>query len=320
MTLPAAPAVITAACFPVPGLLLRTNNTTAQQLIRDCAQQQSTVASRLHHTLITALHRSRDTAERATAFEVAFTAAEGWRYRAAASSRHPEGRYSARWAERFRTPITDDNPNLFRIGEPARFRDGAVWDPDTRTYQGGTETPASRTMRDFEAHANARFAQTSEGDVVRNHVALPDGRIAEGMCLLRGRAAHQAAAEMATRIAARGGDTSRIITDGHLIYCATGPQADRQAIRHQAMGLLATEHPTPAAALAAWLQAAYLLYQAPRTKRGADAATRTFLIAAGASVLPSPPVLVHDIDLRAYVRTQDAFVAEQRAAQEDADR
>jgi len=42
-------------------------------------------------------------------------------------------------------PHPDDNPNLFRIGEPRRFRDGATWDPDTRTYQGSIETPASRT-------------------------------------------------------------------------------------------------------------------------------------------------------------------------------
>ncbi|MFE5084436.1 hypothetical protein [Streptomyces mirabilis] len=236
------------------------------------------------------------------------------------SSQHPDGRYSARWAERFRTSITDDNPSLFRIGEPARFRDGATWDPDTRTYQGGIETPASRTMRDFEARATARFAQTREGDVVSNRVALTDGRTAEGMRLLRGAAAHQAAVEMATRIAARDGDTSRIITDGRLIYCATGPEADRRAIFHLAMALLAAEHPTPPAALTAWLQSAYLLYQAPRTKRGADAATRIFLIAAGSSLLPSPPVLVHDVDLRAYVRTQDTFVAELRAAQDGADR
>ncbi|MEU6228163.1 hypothetical protein [Streptomyces sp. NPDC047042] len=307
--------MITAACFPVPGLLLRTHDKFTQQIIRGFAQQQATAASLLHHTLVTALRRSHDIAERTQAFEAAFTGAEDWRYRAAANSQHPDGRYSARWAERFRTPITDDNPNLFRIGEPARFRDGATWDPDTRTYQGGTDTPASRTMRDFEAYATDRFLQTCKGDVVSNRIALPDGRIAEGMRLMRGPAAHQAAAEMAARITTRGGDPSRIITDGHLIYCATGPEADRHAILHQAMVLLAAEHSTPAATLTAWLQAAYLLYQAPRTKRGADATARIFLITAGASLLPSPPVLVHDVDLRAYVRTQDTFVTELRATQ-----
>jgi hypothetical protein len=307
--------VITTACFPVPALLLRTHDPAAQRTIRDFASQQAETARSLSRALGIALPSAHDTRARSAVFTAAFEAAEDWRYRAALASPHSTGRYSPRWADRFRTSVTDDNPNLFRIGDHARFRDGARWEPATRTYQGGTATPASRTMHRFEARAAARFPLSSSTNVVCNRVALSGGRIADGTRLLRGGAARQAAAEMAARISARGGDISRITTDGHLIYISSAPEAARQAIFQQAMDLLALEHATPADALTAWSQAAYLLYQAPRKKRGADATIRTFLVASGTHLLPRPPVLLHDIDLRAYTQTHDLFVNGLRAAQ-----
>lgn len=78
------------------------------------------------------------------------------------------------------------------------------------------------------------------------------------------------------------------------------------------MALLAQDHATEAAALAAWLRATYMIYQAPRRKRGSDAATRTFLVAAGAYLLHRPPALLNDVDLRAIVLPQEHFVAELR--------
>lgn len=108
----------------------------------------------------------------------------------------------------------------------------------------------------------------------------------------------------------------RIVTDGDLIYIASAPETERRTILHGAMTLLAQDHATSAAALTAWLEAAYMLYQAPRRKRGGDAATRTFLITAGAFLLAHPPVLLHDVDLCAYVRSEEQFVAELRAAQD----
>lgn len=305
---------ITAACFPAPALLLRTNDPVAQRTARAFAGQQAETARSLSRALTVALRSALDMGARVAAFIAAFEATEGWRYRAAASSPHSTGRYNPRWADRFRTPITDDNPNLFRVGDQARFRDGATWDPATRTYQGGTDTPASRTMRQFEALAAARFPRSPSVDVVCNSVSLPNGRTADGTRLLRGDAAHRAAAEMAARIAARGGDTSRITTSGYLIYTASAPESERRAIFHHAMTLLAFDHTAPADALTAWLQAAYLLYQAPRMKRGADATIRTFLVAAGALLLSRAPALPHDIDLHAYTWTHDLFVTELRAA------
>ncbi|MGH3874748.1 MAG: hypothetical protein ACRDSR_25140 [Pseudonocardiaceae bacterium] len=313
-----APALITAECFPTPALLLRTNDPVAQRTIREFAHKQAEAARALHQTLTDGLRDAHHLNARATAFRTAFDAVEDWRYWIAAASPQPTGRYAVGHVERFRTPITDDNPNLFRIGEPERFTDGAVWNPITRTYAKGTETPASRTMRRFAALAAATFADSPNVRVVCNRVTLPDGRVVGGTRLLRGEAAHRAATEMVARIAARGGDTSRIITDGKLIYTASAPETDRKKIFSSAMTLLAQNHATPAAALTAWLRAAYLLYQAPRRKRGNDATIRTFLLAAGTCLLDLPPVLWHDLDLRAYVRPAEQFIAELRAAQDSA--
>lgn len=306
---------ITADCFPTPALILRTNDPASQRDVRRFAHKQAEAAGALHQTLTGDLRQARSIDARAAVFTTAFSAAEDWRYRIAATTPHPTGRYSAGHAERFRTPITGDNPNLFRIGEPERFRDGTVWDPITQTYVGGAETPASRTMRRFADLAAARFADSPNVDVVCNRVTLTDGRVVGGTRLLRGAAARHAATEMATRIAARGGDISRIITDGNLIYLASAAETDREAIFHSAMTVLAQDHAAPVAALIAWLEAAYLLYQAPRRKRGGDATIRTFLIATGTSLLDYPPVLLHDIDLNAYVQSAEQFVAELRAAQ-----
>ncbi|MGH3365905.1 MAG: hypothetical protein ACRDOY_01740 [Nocardioidaceae bacterium] len=306
---------ITAGCFPTPALILRTNDPASQRDLRMFAHQQAEAARSLHQTLTGHLRQARSIDARAAVFTTAFSAAEDWRYRIAATTPHPNGRYSASHAERFRTPITDNNPNLVRIGEPERFTDGAVWNPITRTYARGAETPASRTMRQFAALAAERFADSPNVDVVCNRVTLTDGRVADGTRLLRGDAARRAATEMAARIAARGGDTSRIITDGDLIYLASAADTDRKAIFHSAMTRLAQHHATPAAALTAWLAAAYLLYQAPRRKRGSDATIRTFLIAAGTTLLDHPPVLLHDLDLNAYLQPAEQFAAELRATQ-----
>ena len=48
-------------------------------------------------------------------------------------------------AERFRTPI-GANTNFDRLGVTGRLRDGAQWDPATRTYAGGLSTPAYEAM------------------------------------------------------------------------------------------------------------------------------------------------------------------------------
>ena len=312
---PRARTSITPDCFPTPALILRTNDPSLQRDVREFASTQAEVSRAVHRTLTDDLRGARTFDARAAALTAAFSAAEHWRYRIAAATRHSTGRYGASHTERFRTPITDDNPNLFRLGEPERYTDGAVWNPITRTYSGGAETPASRTMRRFAALAAARFAEAPNVTSVSNRVTLSGGRVVEGTRLLRGRAARDAAIEMTARIAARGGDTSRVITDGDLIYVASAVQSARVSIFRSALTQLAQHHATPTAALAAWVEAAYLLYQAPRRKRGSDATIRTFLVAVGTCLMGHPPVLLHDIDLHAYVYQAEQFVGELIAAQ-----
>lgn len=91
--------------------------------------------------------------------------------------------------------------------------------------------------------------------------------------------------------------------------CALPPDADRRSTRRtppQRAGRCVHDHVRRCGACR------------PRRKRGNDAAIRTFLLAAGTCLLDHPPVLVHDIDLRAYVRPAEQFVAELRAAQDSA--
>jgi hypothetical protein len=63
---------------------------------------------------------------RVSAFTAAFEAAEEWRHAVAVASPHSAGRYSPRWADRFQTPVTDEDPNLFRIGDHARYREDST--------------------------------------------------------------------------------------------------------------------------------------------------------------------------------------------------
>ena len=308
-------ALITPACFPTPGVILRANDPAAQAPWLEFATRQAAIANPICKYLAHAMQSEPVAGERAAALAAAFEAAEDWRYRLALASPHADGRYGTAHAERFRTPVTDDNPNLFRIGEPERYRDGVTWDPAARAYTGGTESPASAVMRRYAALAARRLAASPTAEHTTSLVTLPGGRHAQGTMLLRGDAARRAAAEIAHRITARGGDASRIATVGDLIYTASAPEADRRATFRSAMELLVGSSAVPAGALPAWAGAAWRLYQAPRRKRGTDATIRVFLIAAGTCLLGRPPVLPHDIDLAAYVWDERQFTMQMAAAQ-----
>lgn len=308
-------ALITAASFPVPGIILRSADPAAQAPWREFAGSQAAIARATCELLIERLRGTPGASHRAAELTTAFEAIEGWRYRLALASPHPDGRYAAAHAERFRTPVTDDNPNLFRIGEPERYRDAATWDDAARCYTGGTETPASATMRRYAALAARRLAASPHAEHADNLVALPGMRQAQGTRLLHGEAARRAAAEIARRITARGGDASRISTAGDLVYAASAPEASRHATFGSAVSLLAAIAPDLASAPRAWARAAWRLYQAPRAKRGNDAVIRVFLIATGTCLLGKPPVLPHDIDLAAYVHEEGSFVSQVTAIQ-----
>jgi hypothetical protein len=274
---------------------------------------QAQQARKLYRAMTRNLLFASDVRQRTDIVTSAFVAAEQWRYQVAVSQPHGDGRYSAVHAQRFREFITDDCGHYFPIGEPEKYHDGAKWDSKSCFYTGGGETPASRTMRFFTDLAKARF-DGIEGDITGNEVTLPDGRLVSGMRLLRGAEAGNAADVIIARIVARGADGSRIARTIDGVYTASASAAQRREIFHAAMVLIARRYDAEADAAWAWLNAAYLLNQAPRRKRGADATIRTFLVAAGLHLLGRPPTLLHDLDYRAYVHTQQRFTAEVGAA------
>jgi hypothetical protein len=300
------PAAIVPGCFPVPLILIRTVDGSPPAHIEEFADLQAQEARRLYEALARRMASAVDPCQRAQIVRSLLTAAESWRYQVALAHPHSEGRYSRLHVRRFRDFITDESVNYFPIGEPEKYRDGARWDDDTRSYVGGLETPASTTMRRFASLAARRFCNV-QGDVVANEVTLPGGRHVLGTRLLRGAAAARAAAVIAGRIAARGGDGSRNTRPTQGIYVASALQAQRQQMLHAAMATLAEHHDDDAAAAWAWLDAAYLLYQAPSRKRGADATIRTLLVAVGQYLLNRPLTLLHDLDLLAYVHPQEHF-------------
>lgn len=300
-------ATITAAAFPVPALAQRTNNPATLAKITGFAEHQATAARDFAATVA---YRLRSAPGQAESMVVATLAAvDAWRYQLAVDT--GEVRRGAGIPldhERYQTPITDDTTNYDRIGYVGRVRDGASWDSATRTYRGGTSTPAFRTLMDAGRRAIDRFDEEApRSAVLQNRVELPDGTLVLGNRLLRGHAAEKAAAELTGRIAARGGDSSQIETGGTLLYTATASAADRARLTQASITTLAAAltDTDPESAVRSWVRGAYFLYQAPRTKKGSDAVTRLVLVALGTITLGRVPRLPHDLDLRGYVQRPD---------------
>jgi len=309
---------ITAAAFPTPALAQRTNDPATLATITRFAGHQATVAQDLAATIAHRLREVPGDAERMVVATLA--AAQHWRYRLAVDT--GEVRRGAGIPldhERYLTPITDHTANYDRIGYVGRVRDGARWDPATRTYRGGTATPAFHTLMEASRRALARFeTDAPHGAVLQNVVELPDGTLVLGNRLLRGHAADDAAKELAGRVLARGGDTTRMETGGTPLYTATAFAADRARLQQAAIVAFAQALTTtdPAGALRHWAHGAYCLYQAPQTKKGSDAVARVVLVAVGALTLGRVPRLPHDIDLRGYVDGQAAFTHDLQALQD----
>jgi hypothetical protein len=299
---PMVSAPITPDHFPTPHLALRAG---VSETVRGFAFEQAAAALDIHQwlTSVSGLYRTEGT--RAAAVRIAYAQATAWRYDLAHQGAIVGGTAAVDGcdARRFRTEITDDSPNLDRIGIVGRFRDGAEWDPDTRTYVGGVGTPASRITAAYGAVARARFAiERVSTDVLVNAVTLPDGSTQDGNWLIRGQVARDAGVELADRVAARGLDASRMEVGGDPIYAVTADRVDRDRIRDAMITLLASDDLD----LTGWWQAVYLAYQSPRYKKGSDAAHRVFLAAVAAWRLGHCPVIPQDIDLRCMVLGQTA--------------
>lgn len=293
--------------FPTSPLAHRTNDPGKRHTVASFADTQARAAT-IAADILEAFYlgTKRSPADRLFVLNWFHGWLTQWRHDLATQASGRLGTGIAYDAERFRTRITDGTVNYDRIGRIGRLREGSVWDPNTRTFTGGRDTPAYLAMLSYGAIAEDRFARESpDSDVLQNWIRLPDGRQLRGNRILRGAAAADVAAELTARVAARGLDASQMETGGHLLYTATPGAADAQAMFEACLELLAD----PGIDVESYLLARYLLFQAPRYKKGSDAVGRTFIVAVGGVVLgSSAPALPADIDLRSYVLSQDMAV------------
>lgn len=287
--------MITAASFPTPDLALRSRDPVELRRVRAFAAAQAAAAESARLRLLVgpldvfALH-------------AVYSDLIHWRHRLALAAPGRIGQGLPLDASRFVTSLVDGGPNYDRIGPMGRLRHGSVWDPASRTYVGGAETPAYRVMVRYGRAVSDRFARChNSGDVLVNLVTLPSGRVLPGNRLVRGAAAAAVSAALLARLARRGRDTSRIETGGSPCYAISAPDPSRAAMFAAALTLLAD-----APSLSSWQAARYLLYQSPQTKKGSDAVIRAFLVAVGSVLFGHPPVLDQDVDLRCAILGQGA--------------
>lgn len=300
-------ATITAASFPTPDLARRGGDDTEQQRVAAFAQHQADAATTLRARLA-AVWPDLDVHGRLAALRAGHAETIAWRYGLALQAPRRLGEGLPLDARRFVAPLRDGGPNTDRLGYLGRLRDGAAWDPTGRTYRGGWPTPAHEVMVRYGHAAVARMDREARGeDELLNVVRLPGGRVVDGNRLVRGASGRRIADDLVARVAARGGDTSRMEVGGDPVYVVTAAPDDADTLFNVALTLLAGAPDLDRLPrLRAWQDARYLLYQAPRMKKGSDAVTRVFLVAVGALLFGRAPVLQHDVDLRCMVLGQAA--------------
>lgn len=293
---------ITAEHFPTPHLALRG---TADERVREFAHEQARAARTLLPRVAAALALP-SSGHRVHMLTLAYDVVVRWR-QALAAGEDPRYATGGPAASRYTVTIEQDGPNHDRIGEVGRLRAGARWDGGAGRWVGGTDTPASRILAAYGHAARRRFAvEAPDSEVLTNTIALPvtGGRL-ESNRLVRGEAARAVTARLARRLADRRGVT-QVETAGDPLYVVTAGDAARRVAFGEAMLMLALARPGD---WAAWWTTAYLLYQAPKYKKGSDACNRVFLAAVGAALLDQAPVIPQDIDLRCMVLGQTAVTA-----------
>ncbi|MGW4110187.1 hypothetical protein ACWEFJ_04860 [Actinosynnema sp. NPDC004786] len=291
--------------FPTPHLALR--GTADEARVRSFAVEQARAARTVHDHVAPGL-AGPTRGGRMAALNAAYDAVVRWRRSVAAVADDPRYHPGNRPAvERFAATLDEAGPNYDRLGVVGRFRRGSRWDAATRTFVGGQDTPASRVVAAYGDAALRRFAvEAPHADWLHNTVALPvTGGTVRGNALVRGDAAREVAARLGARVTARRG-TAEVETGGEPLYAVTAADDVRPVLFTEAMTVLAT---AAEGDWTAWWTAAYLLYQAPRFKKGSDACNRVFLVAVGAAMLGGPPIVPHDLDLRCMVLGQPTVTA-----------
>ena len=300
MTMP----TITPASFPTPDLAVRSTDAAEIHRVRRFAAEQADAAEAARLHMVGDLRHTRSTAERVEVLKRVHEDLIHWRHTLAIRINRRLGSGLPYDASRFRLSMRDGGRNFDRIGYVGRLRENPRWDPTTRTFQGGRETPAFRIMLHYRRVAEQRFAtEPNDGETLVNVVALPNGSHATGNSLVRGHAARKITGELVERIERRGLDTNSVEAGGEPMYVVAADDESRKRVFQAAMTELANaDHGD----VRAWQAARYLLYQGPQTKKGNDAVTRTFLVAVGAMLFDEAPVLEQDVDLRCLVAGQRA--------------
>lgn len=303
----ATTSAITAASFPTPDLARRGGSDTEQQRVTVFAQHQADAAN-ASRVRLAADWPTLDAHGRIAALRAEHAETVAWRHRLALQAPRRLGEGLPMDAARFITPLRSGGPNYDRLGYLGRLRAGSAFDPDSRLYVGGESTPAHEVMLRYGQAALERMDREAHGeDELLNVVRLPGGRVVDGNRLVRGAAGRRIADDLVARVTARGGDTSTMEVGGAPVYVVTADPDDADVLFNVALTLLAgAAELAPLPRLTAWQQARYLLYQAPRMKKGSDAATRVFLVAVAALLFGRAPILVQDVDLRCMVLGQRA--------------
>lgn len=232
-----------------------------------------------------------------------------WRYDEAMEQQSGQFGTNVAWDVQLTVaPITGNLPNHDVLGDAAWLRADAMWNEYRKEWSGGKETPSSIIMDQARAWAQDRFLNEAvDSDTLQNVVQLPDGRQINANFIVRGNTMLRRGQD---RAALRGGDTIKFYSDPDNMIVVTGADKDREIIFDAAIEHLANQRPgiVNQETLKAWADCAYMLYQAPVMKRGSDAVIRSLLTIAGSYMFGETPVISHDIDLRAYVCGQDAFI------------
>lgn len=302
--------LITAQNFPTPQLAWRTHDLAKLRTIQSFAHAQAATATNLLDLLNLRRFEIVQRHKRKMILAEAFDWVCQWRYFEALKSPRPQGDHDAGVdPKRYLITIAEAGVNYDRLGTVGRMRDGSTWDEQTRTYVGGMPTPASEILAHYGAIARDRIAALGDhDDQYINVVTIPGaGRLLTGNRLVSGVWARRVADDLVARMARRGVDVSKIETGGELIYAITTRAEWAEVLRNIAFIQLAgaLEHDELAGRIEAWQLARYLLYQGPKYKKGSDAVIRVFLVAVGALLFGTAPVMQQDADLRCMVLPQE---------------